>query len=339
MNICDTLVNAHPCSRTGRVISICLGAVRRPSACSPAQCWSLRRPNRKQTVSTLSRMGQINLTVEPQRPLGRTWSSRSEHWDTLVPPNWRRTRSAGRLRGQQGLQQCRAMRIDNRELLIGDCVSLICFALYKQITALIFLPSFPGWLAPLSFNPVRFLEFVAFTITLVASWSLASLLVGGYRISATADLPTALERTCAAWLISMPIAACQLVLTTAADDHVFVTDPTFAVTLPLAASGPGEPLVTAAGVLGIMCIWRSFYTAYLDFWNNTTIGGSPIDRYQDSTRFLEAVRAAVLLSIAFCILLRFLGDNGGEEQLAAWWASSFSAMDLSSLVDSYYPLE
>lgn len=50
-------------------------------------------------------------------------------------------------------------------------------------------------------------------------------------------MPTALERTCSTWLISMPIAACQLVLTTAVEDHVFVTDPNFAVTLPLAASG------------------------------------------------------------------------------------------------------
>lgn len=56
-----------------------------------------------------------------------------------------------------------------------------------------------------------------------------------------ADLQTALERTCSTWLISMPIAACQLVLTTAVEDHVFVTDPNFAVTLPLAASGAVAP--------------------------------------------------------------------------------------------------
>lgn len=39
-----------------------------------------------------------------------------------------------------------------------------------QITALIFLPSFPGWLAPLAFNPVRFLEFFSFTATLLGTW-------------------------------------------------------------------------------------------------------------------------------------------------------------------------
>ena len=39
-----------------------------------------------------------------------------------------------------------------------------------QITALIFLPSFPGWLAPLAFNPVRFLEFFSFAATLLGTW-------------------------------------------------------------------------------------------------------------------------------------------------------------------------
>lgn len=39
-----------------------------------------------------------------------------------------------------------------------------------QITALIFLPSFPGWLAPLAFNPVRFLEFFSFAVTLIGTW-------------------------------------------------------------------------------------------------------------------------------------------------------------------------
>jgi hypothetical protein len=37
--------------------------------------------------------------------------------------------------------------------------------------------------------------------------------------------------------------------------------------LPLAASGPGEPFATAAGVLGVMAIWRAFYSTYLDVWN------------------------------------------------------------------------
>lgn len=38
--------------------------------------------------------------------------------------------------------------------------------------------------------------------------------------------------------------------------------------LPLAARGPGEPFVTAAGVLGLMCMWRGFYCTHLDTWSN-----------------------------------------------------------------------
>lgn len=51
----------------------------------------------------------------------------------------------------------------------------------------------------------------------------------------------------------MPVAAAQLVLLTAAEDAALVGDEGFASALPLAASGPGEPFVTAAGVLGLMC--------------------------------------------------------------------------------------
>jgi len=52
----------------------------------------------------------------------------------------------------------------------------------------------------------------------------------------------------------------------------------------------GEPFVTAAGVLGLMAVWRSFYTVYLDFWNVRTFNGSSINRYQDMTYFMEALR-------------------------------------------------
>ena len=52
------------------------------------------------------------------------------------------------------------------------------------------------------------------------------------------------------WLISMPVAAAQLVLLTAAEGEALVGDEGFASKLPLAATGAGEPFVTAAGVLG-----------------------------------------------------------------------------------------
>lgn len=204
-----------------------------------------------------------------------------------------------------------------------------------QITALILHPTFPGWLAPLKFNLTRFEELASFAITLVASWIIACLLVGGYRTTATAgeisascfshcpmaatrihetpndnpannhstkcnvqisiesimfltcnhtsactvtnpswtasddstfplylphrhpwkqhvhrliptvsksdcigaDLPTALTRVSLAWLVSMPVAACQLVLVTAAEDKTLVGGDLFASALPLAASG------------------------------------------------------------------------------------------------------
>ena len=52
-----------------------------------------------------------------------------------------------------------------------------------------------------------------------------------------ADLPTALARVSAAWLIAMPVAACNLILLTAAEDGVFVGESGFGNVLPLAARG------------------------------------------------------------------------------------------------------
>jgi hypothetical protein len=62
-----------------------------------------------------------------------------------------------------------------------------------QITSLLFLPDFPGWTAPLHFNPIRFEELAIFCITLCVCWVSACGVVGGYRTGATAG-----EGACAA---------------------------------------------------------------------------------------------------------------------------------------------
>ena len=59
------------------------------------------------------------------------------------------------------------------------------------------------------------------------------------RVAAVADIPSSLRRVTQAWLVSMPVAACQLVLTTASESHALIGEPSFAARLPLAASGTG----------------------------------------------------------------------------------------------------
>ena len=56
-------------------------------------------------------------------------------------------------------------------------------------------------------------------------------------LCAGADLPTALARVSGAWLIAMPISACNLILVTAAEEKVLVGAPLFGPVLPLAARG------------------------------------------------------------------------------------------------------
>ncbi|KAL3142272.1 hypothetical protein ABBQ38_002615 [Trebouxia sp. C0009 RCD-2024] len=97
------------------------------------------------------------------------------------------------------------MQLDNRELLVGDCLSLVSFCLYKQITAIILTPSFPGWLAPMHFNPTRFEEFLSFAITVCGTWVGASWLVGGYKANATSGDPTFFADTPLCYLNTAPI--------------------------------------------------------------------------------------------------------------------------------------
>ncbi|PSC75087.1 secretion system [Micractinium conductrix] len=211
--------------------------------------------------------------------------------------------------------------LQNYELLIGDCLCLLCFALYKQITAIILLPSFPGWLAPLQFSPTRLLEFVSFSVTLLGTWVASGLLTGGYRFEATANVRAALSRVSAMWLISMPVAAAQLVLLTAAEDVALVGDEGWASALPLAATGPGEPFVTAAGVLGLMAVWRAFYAAYIDIYSFGKLEANSRDRVAEMEHFADSLRGAMLLSLACCAVLQFLGGLVGEEELEVMAAS------------------
>ncbi len=81
-----------------------------------------------------------------------------------------------------------------------------------QITAIILMPSFPGWLAPMHFNPTRFEEFLSFAITVCGTWVGASLLVGGYKSNATSgeslSCSTTSKSMCCSWGLSPEALAC-----------------------------------------------------------------------------------------------------------------------------------
>lgn len=142
------------------------------------------------------------------------------------------------------------MQLDNRELLVGDCLSLVSFCLYKQvnstsqmfsctarrrhhkashlarcmqITAIILTPNFPGWLAPMHFNPTRFEEFLSFAITVCGTWVGASWLVGGYKANATSGDTTICRDTISDAHYNLIAVGCLLhtypVLTRPADTH------------------------------------------------------------------------------------------------------------------------
>lgn len=76
----------------------------------------------------------------------------------------------------------RARNLGSPELLAGDAVLLFAFCIYKQIMAIVMSPTFPGWLAPLSFNPVRFEELLGFVVTVVGTWVACSTILGDYKM-------------------------------------------------------------------------------------------------------------------------------------------------------------
>lgn len=200
-------------------------------------------------------------------------------------------------------------RIDNLELLIGDCLGLVCFATYKQLISIVTSPAFPGWLAPLHFNPLRFEEFFSFVVTLTGSWVCSGVLLGAYATPAGASVKAALLTTSKTWIATVCVSAAQLILLTAAEDGALVGDFSqgFGRVLPLAASGPGEPFVTGAQILGLMAVWRAFYATYLDMSKFLSIEGArSMDDGDAARHFQEALLAAGALAAGSCLLLHLI---------------------------------
>eukprot|EP01025_Chloroclados_australasicus_P041675 TRINITY_DN44328_c0_g2_i2.p2 TRINITY_DN44328_c0_g2~~TRINITY_DN44328_c0_g2_i2.p2 ORF type:complete len:284 (+),score=19.77 TRINITY_DN44328_c0_g2_i2:84-854(+) len=205
---------------------------------------------------------------------------------------------------------------ENRELLVGDMFCMITFCGYKQVSSMVFLPDFPGWLAPLQFNPTRFTEFVVFVLTMCATWTASTVVFGGYSRELSRDLSTALKETFMVWLLCMPVVAAQLVLVTASEGRTLVGGDGFAQHLPLAATGVGEPFVTAAGVLGTMAIWRSFYVTYLDRFGFLKLNFTK-RRINETQAFTQTLGLIVLVAIMYSIGLEIANRFVGEEQAEA----------------------
>ena len=88
--------------------------------------------------------------------------------------------------------------------------------------------------------------------------------------------------------------AMQLLATSACHS---VSAPSSAPHLPLAVSGAGEPFVSAAGILGVMAIWRTFYAGFMDWRPFVAYDSARSERAQDDT---EAWWAAARGMAAIC---------------------------------------
>lgn len=66
---------------------------------------------------------------------------------------------------------------------------------------------------------------------------------------------------------------------------------------------------------GLTCVWRVFYAIYLDLASFRSREGSRRDREREAEHFIDALRAAMLLSLGGCVVLQALGAVVGEERL------------------------
>lgn len=194
--------------------------------------------------------------------------------------------------------------IENSELIIGDVLMLTVFATYKQIISLVTAPTFQGYLAPLHFNLLRFEEFFGFLITLVGVWCTAGLFFGAYSTASVASVRAALLSTSRTWIVSMSIAASQLALSVSSENSALVGTEGWGHHLPLAASGTGEPFVTAAQLMMMMAVWRTFYSTHLDY--SKFLGGARLDQEVEAQHFRESLVATGGLALVFFVALHLL---------------------------------
>jgi|FLMP01.1.fsa_nt_emb hypothetical protein len=75
--------------------------------------------------------------------------------------------------------------MDDVELLKGDAVVLWLFSLVQKTAASVAAPTFPGWLAPVTLDPVSFSAFICETAWLIAAWVTTSTLIGSYDLKPT----------------------------------------------------------------------------------------------------------------------------------------------------------
>lgn len=213
-------------------------------------------------------------------------------------------------RGKRSLVRLRSKPvIENEELLIGDCVALFSYCCYKQIQSIIYAPDFPGFLAPLHFRPTRFFEFTGFSLTIIGTFVAVSFLTGGYSLKTSERLKLLIENAFYSWLISMPVDASWLVVTASIENGSLVGDVGWYDTLPLAARGIGEPWVTAAQILGLVCFWRSFYGTFLETTSFRSISSlRQSSREEDVEIFLSAAKIVSAIAVAEFLVLHVLAE-------------------------------
>ncbi len=130
-----------------------------------------------------------------------------------------------------------------------------------------------------------------------------SYLTQGYSLKTSERLKSLIENAFYAWLISMPVDGSWLVVTASMENGSLVGETGWHDTLPLAARGIGEPWVTAAQILGLVCVWRSFYGTFLETSSFRTMDYLSKSREKDVENFVSTgIIVSCIATVEFLIL-------------------------------------
>jgi len=106
----------------------------------------------------------------------------------------------------------------------------------------------------------------------------------------------------------MPVDASWLVVSASVENGSLVGEPGWHDSLPLAARGLGEPWVTAAQILGLVCVWRSFYATFLESSSFRTMDYLANSREKDVESFVSTGIIVSFIAIIEFLILHVLTE-------------------------------
>ena len=219
--------------------------------------------------------------------------------------------------------------LDDVELMKGDALVLWFFALVQKTAAAASAPSFPGWLAPVTLDPISFASFIAETVWVTAAWVACASAIGAYELqpagktSEEGEMENAVKGAARGWAVfCFPafVGVTSIRKIIAEGSATFVDGDAVAFGAMRAEAIPHSfPVpVTLALVLLLMVSWRAYVKVIglLGWWRPNR---TPTRIEDEAWKYLRHAQIlAVLLAIGMAAV-EFAGGGGGPAIAGDGW--------------------